>query len=127
MKRELDYGNILTILTELLPKKWVNATLFAIYEGKNFIIKYYFKTTTKGAFKDGETAKLLSDKEILNVFLELDNEFAPHRNSLNIKEKWTTIVIEYDKDGNFRVHFGYDTVQGNELEIISNLEKRFIV
>lgn len=126
MKNELNYENLFEILTTILPKKWSKAILFAIYDGNSYIMKYYFKKGAKDTYRDGETANIATDKKIINAFLEIDKEISVVRDSLNSKDKWTIMVIEYTNDKTFRVAFDYVDVQERELEILETLEEKYI-
>ena len=126
MRKEIEYEKLFNILTTILPKKWSKAMLFAVYDGNSYIMKYYFKKDLKATYRDGETANIATDKKVIETFLEIDKEISAVRDKLNSKDKWSIMALELTNDRTFKAFYGYENVEGRELEVINELEQKFI-
>lgn len=118
------FQNIFDRLSDLLPKDWKTVVFYAGYTQGSYSMKFYVDSGN-GQYQDCYNIPEITDLQLIQVFMAIDDEIVSVRNKL--EEKWTVLTLIVDSEGDFKTYFDYTDISETAIEYQIEWEKQYLV
>lgn len=119
------YAEIFDMLQDVLPADWTKVLYYAVVTDSSFSMKY-FADTGSGTWTEGRELPGISRMQITRTYMRMYRAMQAVRETLPAKEKWSSLVLAVDAEGNFKADLGYDDVSESFTAKCTEIEEKYL-
>ena len=122
---EQIYQEVFDNIEPFLPQKWNTLIYRCFYTQGSWSMKFYVKQDDEkfiDCFKISSNRKLL-----LQTFQKIERILSSARNETTDKNKWTTVTLIVNADGEFKADYSYIDLSENMVSYTEEWEKKYLI
>lgn len=112
-------------LQESIPVTWNEIVFYVGYSKDSYSMKYYVNNGN-GQYIDCFSIEDNSPKQLMKLFVSINNEIDIVRNRLDDSERWNVLTMIIDSNGDFRTDFEYTDIGENSISYERKWKNRYL-
>ena len=115
-------NEIFNEIQNYLPNNWDNVVYWALYTSDSYSMKYFIKKDDKYI----DCFELFTDGDLLSLFKKLNIIIQKYKENLKESDKWTSMVLTVDSDGNFKTNYDYSNLDDISVKYEQRLKEIYL-
>lgn len=116
--------NIFDVLQDGLPDTWEKVVFYAAYAQGSYSMKYFVKSENE--YKDCFSLEEISENQIINLFVNMDEIISSYRNTLKNSDKWSVLTMSVNSNGEFKTDFDYSDLSEKLISFEEDWKKTYL-